>query len=331
MGRLLVTGCDGFIGRALCARAAADGRTLRCALFESMERMEVTNPEAAEILKPLDVVVVGNIGPETDWSETLRDVDAVVHLAARAHVLSETAADPFEAFREVNTHGATRLARCAVEAGVRRMVFISSIGVHGSVNTDGPFTEQSMLRPDKPYAVSKLDAEVNLRELAAQHQLELVIVRPPLVYGPHVKGNFLRLLNWSAKGVPLPLGSVQNRRTFIGRDNLVDVLLRCVDHPDAGGKTFVVGDDEVISTPDLLREIGERLGVPSRLIPVPPSLLRGVAALLGRGEDAERLVGNLVVDNALVKRTLEWTPPVSLRDGLELMCRWYCSEKENIS
>jgi nucleoside-diphosphate-sugar epimerase len=255
-------------------------------------------------------------------------VETVVHLAARAHVLAETETNPLEAFREVNTHGATALARACVSNGVRRLVFVSSIGVHGSLNAGAPFTEESALRPDKPYAVSKLEAEEGLREIAAEAALEIVILRPPLVYGPHVRGNFLRLLDWTWKRVPLPLGAVHNTRTFIGLDNLVDVLLRCVDAPEAAGQTFVLGDDETTSTAKLLRDIAHHFARPHRLFPCPPMLLRTAAGLLGRAEDAERLLGDLAVDTKHVRATLDWKPPVSLQEGLTGMCRWYRTRQE---
>lgn len=321
--RILVTGSDGFVGRALCARLGADGVPLRCGLMDPLDRTEAHEPAAIEILSRFDCVTVGEIGPDTDWTAALDNVDAVIHLAARAHIMTEATDDPLSEYRHVNTEGTECLARAAAEAGVRRLVFASSIGVHGSVSGCAPFTEASPIAPDKDYAVSKWEAECRLRDVAEQTGLETVVVRPPLVYGPWVRGNFLRLLDWTYKGLPLPLGSVRNQRTFIGLDNLVDLLIRCIRAPEAAGETFVLGDDEDVSTPELVRQLARALDRPCRLIPCPTGSMRLAARLLGRGEDAERLFGSLVVDSTKIRRTLDWTPPVPLGEGIRRMCAWY--------
>lgn len=323
MTRVLVTGADGFVGRALVPALAARGFTPRCALMDPLENIEAHERAAIDALRPYECTVVGDIGPDTDWSAALDGVDTVIHLAGRAHVLRETAADPLAEFRRVNTAATERLAAAAAQAGVQRLVFVSSIGVHGSVNREGPFTESSPILPDKPYAQSKWEAECTLRDIETHLGLEVVIVRPPLVYGPWVRGNFRRLLDWAYKGAPLPLGAIGNRRTFIAVDNLVDVFIRCAASDEAAGQTFVVGDTESTSTSELIRELCGHMNRPYRLVPVPERLLRFAAMALGRGEDASRLLGSLVVDSRNIRQALDWRPPISLDEGLARMCAWY--------
>jgi nucleoside-diphosphate-sugar epimerase len=322
MSRVLVTGSDGFIGRALVPRLKMDGHTVRCGLG----KLAGNDPAIVAALDACEQQAIGDIGPDTDWSAALRDVDTVIHLAARAHILRETAADPLAAFRRVNTAGTERLARAAVEAGVRRMVFVSSIGVHGNANHDGPMAEDSPIRPDKPYAVSKWEAECALQQIAGEYALEVVVLRPPLAYGPQVRGNFRRLLDWAHKAWPLPLGGINNRRTFIALDNLTDALALCATHENAAGNTFVVGDIESVSTPELMRMLAAQLGRPCRLVPVPESLVRLSAQILGRSDDADRLLGSLEVDSTRIRTVLGWSPRLALDEGLARMCAWYKQE-----
>lgn len=323
MPRALITGSDGFIGRALVPALAARGFEPRCALMEPLDQPGAREPAAAAVLRAFECVTVGDIGPGTDWSSALRGVDVVYHLAGRAHVLHETSTDPLSEFRRVNTAATVQLAECAANAGIGRFVFISSIGVHGSVNRDGPFTESSPIVPDKPYALSKHEAECALHALSERTGLDVAVVRPPLIYGPWVRGNFRRMLDWAYRGLPLPLGAVRNARTFIALDNLVDALIACGSHDRAAGQTFVAGDHDSLSTSELLRTIAAHLDRPSRLVPVPISLLRAAAAALGRREDAERLLGSLVVDSSHLRTTLNWQPNVSVDEGLARMCDWY--------
>ena len=329
MLRILVTGSDGFVGRALAPALAARGHAVRCALMDPLEHSNAHDPEAILALRGLDCAVVGDIGPETQWSEALDGIDTIIHLAGRAHVVRETSPDPMAEFQRVNTAATTRLAHAAADAGVRRMVFVSSIGVHGSVNRGAPFTESSPIAADKDYAVSKWEAECALRDLASSTSFEVVVVRPPLVYGPCVRGNFRRLLDWAYKGWPLPLGGIRNKRTFIALENLVDALALCAIHPDAPGHAFVVGDDASVSTPELIRKLAKHLGRPYRLVPVPEAMLRLPAQMLGRGEDAERILGSLEVDARGIRETLGWRPPVTLDTGLAVMCDWYLKCRSN--
>ena len=319
MKRVLLTGGRGFIGRALLPALLA-------------RKYHVVSAERnAHVDTPFDDPRIqhtasGNIGPQTEWARALEGVDTVIHLAGRAHVMRDTARDPLAEFRRVNVEATERLARQAVEAGVRRFIFTSSIGVHGSTTGIVPVTETSPIHPDKDYGRSKWDAECVLQRIRQETGLELVIVRPPLVYGPHVRGNFLRLLRWADKALPLPLGAIRNRRSFIGIDNLVDFLAECVENPRAVGEAFVISDGEDLSTPELIKLIARHLNRPYRMFPAPVTLLRSGLRALGRGEDADRLFASLTVDAAKARETLDWRPPAPLDRGIQRMCVWYRDE-----
>lgn len=301
---LLVTGATGFVGRSLCAEAAMRGhgvrRAVRAATVAAGDR------------------VVGDIDVRTDWHAALRGVDVVIHLAARVHVMHETDADPLAAFRAVNAAGTENLARQAVAEGVKRLVYVSSIKVNGESTAAGQaFREDDTPHPQDPYGFSKWEAEQGLHRIAAETGLEVVIVRPPLVYGLGVKGNFAQMLHVLQRGIPLPLASVHNRRSLLYLGNLVDALLLCAKHPAAVGRTYLVSDGEDVSTADLLRWLGEALGRPARLFPCPSGLLMGVAAISGRRGQAERLLGSLRIDDARIRHELGWCPPYTLQHGLQ--------------
>ncbi len=311
-----MTGAAGFVGLAVVRAAAAAGWTVRPAVRSAPREME-------DLPEP---VAVGEIGPETDWSAALVGVEAVVHLAARVHVMRETHTDPDAAFGRVNVQGTERLARAAAAAGARRLVFVSSVKVHGERTPPGrPFTESDPPSPEDAYGRSKLAAERVLRRVAGETGLEIVVVRPPLVYGPRVGGNFLRLLAWVSRGVPLPLGRVANRRSLVGLDNLADLVVRCARHPAAAGETYLVSDGEALSTPGLIRSLAHALGRPARLVNVPVGLLRLAAGAVGRGDVMARLCDSLAVDADKARRELDWRPPVSLDEGLDRVARWYRS------
>lgn len=305
-GCILVTGANGYVGRAFCAHAQGLGRPV-CATV----RQEAAPPRG-------DVIAMGSFGSDTDWRAALEGCDAVLHLAARVHVMNDTAADPLQAFCEVNTLGTLRLARQAAALGVRRFVFVSSIKVNGEATRQGqPFTASDAAAPEDPYGISKAEAEAGLRQIAADTGMEVAIVRPPLVYGPGVKANFAALIRALQRGMPLPLGAVtNNRRSLVALDNLVDLLLVCIDHPAAAHQTFLVSDGEDLSTTGLLQRLGLAMGHPARLIPVPPALLRLGATLIGKGDVAQRLLGNLQVDIGHTRHTLGWTPPIGVDEGL---------------
>ena len=264
----------------------------------------------AEFL-PLDIT------PTTSWADALRDCRSVVHLAALAHVPLGRMDDALAACRAINTVATLNLARQAAAAGVKRFLFISSIKVNGESTQAGrPFTASDAPAPQDAYGISKMEAEIGLRQVADEIGMEVVIVRPPLVYGPGVKGNFAELMRWVARGVPLPLAGIENRRSFVALDNLVDLLLRCVEHPAAANQTFLVSDGNDLSTTDLLRRLAATMGRPSRLFPLPEKLLRRAAALVGRGDAAARLCDSLQVDMAATREALSWSPPIGVDEGL---------------
>lgn len=247
----------------------------------------------------------------------------LIHAAARAHIMKDEVADPLAEYRRVNVEGTLNLACQAVAAGVKRFVFISSIGVNGNISTR-PFRVDDQPNPAEPYAQSKWEAEQGLMKLAAETSMEVVIIRPPLVYGPDAPGNFGSLVRWIEKGVPLPLGAIHNKRSLVGIDNLVDLIIHCLDHPAAANQVFLAGDGEDISTAELLRGVGRAMGKPARLIPVPAGLLQFGATLLGRKAMAQRLLGSLQVDISKTRELLDWKPPYTVEEGLRR-----CFERSN--
>lgn len=301
--RFIVTGANGFVGRAVFA-----------ALRERIGASAIgtTRREAGP-----DHLPVGDLGPATDWRAALNGGDVVIHTAARVHMMKETSPTAHEEYVRSNVEGTLALARQAVESGVRRFVFVSSIKVNGEGTTPGQsYSATDVPDPHGDYAQSKAMAEERLRDLAAQTGLELVIIRPPLVYGPGVGANFAAMMRWVARGIPLPLGQVDNRRSMVAIDNLVDLIVTSAIHPLAPGHVFLVSDGQDLSTSDLLRRLGNALERPARLLPVPPALLLLGASLLGRGAVARRLLGSLQVDIEPTRRILQWTPPVSVDEGL---------------
>ena len=300
--RVVVTGSNGFVGRALCAGLAARGFVVCC----------VTRSRCG-LHGGTEDFVVGNMDGSTGWEEALTGCKVVVHLAARVHVMADAADDPPDEFRRVNVHGTLNLARQAAASGVRRFVFVSSIKVNGEATQLGsPFTADDEPAPLDAYGVSKMEAEQRLRELATETRMEVVIVRPPLVYGPGVKATFASMMRWLKRGVPLPLGAIHNQRSLVALDNLVDLIITCLTHPAAANQTFLVSDGEDLSTTQLLRRMGVALGKPARLIPVPVSILKLGAALVGKPELAQRLCGSLQVDMSKTRELLGWTPPLSV-------------------
>jgi nucleoside-diphosphate-sugar epimerase len=302
----LITGASGFVGRALVSRLAADGRLVRTALRES----------GGSFPPNVEAVVVGDIGGATDWIAAVAGVDAVVHLAARVHVTGADARTDEELFRAVNVEGAAKLARAAREACVRRFVLASSTTVYGERSTAEPFTESSPLAPSTPYARSKLEGEQAVADALGGSGTELVVLRPPLVYGPGAKGNFARLVGLVERGVPLPLASVRNRRSVVFVGNLVDAFIRALDHPAAAGRTYNVSDLRDVSTPELIAAIAAGLGRRPRLAPCPVRLLRIAAALGGRGDELSRLVDSMAVDASRLRDELDWKPPFRLEEGI---------------
>lgn len=316
--RILITGATGFIGRALCERLLAGAKAVRAAVWR--EEPAVSLPPGVES------VPVDSIGPDTAWAEALKSVDTVIHLAARVHVMDETAADPLGEYRRVNVAGTERLARECASAGVKRLVMLSSVKVLGE-ETDSPYTENSVPAPLDPYGVSKLEAEEVLKRISAETGLEIVVIRPPLVYGPGVKANFYRLLRLVEAGFPMPLASVRNARSLVYLGNLVDAIALCADRAEAAGQTFLVSDGGALSTTDLVRGIALALGRPARLFPFPPSLMRLAGRLAGRGAAVDRLLGSLAVDSSRINRVLGWRPPFTVEQGLKETARWYLGRR----
>ena len=304
---MLVTGANGFVGSALCARLRKDGAPVRGAVRSSNARPGGT-----------EGVTIDGLASDTDWSEALKNVEQVVHLAARVHVMNDKSSEPLAEFRRVNVEGTAALARQAAAAGVRRFVFLSSVKVIGEFTEAGqPFTADDAPAPEDPYGVSKHEAEQLLRQIADETGMEVVIIRPPLVYGPGVKANFESMIRWLARGVPLPLAAVtQNRRSLVALDNLMDLIVTCLNHPAAANQTFLVSDGEDLSTAQLLKRMSAAMGKPARLFDVPPGLLKLGATLLNKPGIYQRLCGSLQLDIAKTRQLLDWTPPVSVDEGL---------------
>jgi nucleoside-diphosphate-sugar epimerase len=308
--KALVTGGTGFVGNALCAHLTGRGFFVRSA------------GRSKPVGERSDAVVVGDIGADTDWSTALEGVDQVVHLAARVHIDSDSSRDPLAEYRRVNVEGTRRLASMAAERGVRRFVFLSSAKVNGEV-TRTPCTEADPPRPEGAYAVSKWEAEQALTQLASESGMEWVILRPPLVYGPGVRANFLKLMRAVAAGIPLPFASIDNRRSLLYLGNLVDAIRTCLAHPRARDRTFLVSDGDDLSTPGLTRRLAQALGMPARLLPMPVALLSLAGAMTGKGAAVDRLVGSLQLDTSAIRETLGWTPPFGVDQGLQETARWF--------
>lgn len=383
--KILVTGPDGFVGSAVCAKLIADGLDVRGAQWRSArgQKSEVggQSPEGGSQWsedgdlqtansKPQtepQMVPIGNICGSTDWSSALVGVDAVVHLAARVHIMDDTSADPLAAFREVNVEGTRRLAECAAKAGVKRFVFISSIKVNGeatelpvngepgivngkatkspvnreSLSGDGDSSEHSTINhepvtinpaafsekdapsPEDPYGQSKYEAEVALRKIEAETEMEVVILRPPLLYGPGVKANFLKLIQLVYKGIPLPLGGIKNKRSLLSLTNFADLISKCVTDKQAAGQMFLVSDGDDVSSGELVERIAKALGKSPRLLPVPEGLMNLAGKLTGKSAQVQRLCSSLQIDASKVRKTLDWTPPVTMEQELARVAEWY--------
>lgn len=303
----LVTGANGFVGQGLCREMLRRGLPVKAHVRHSavaMPGVSTTRLEGAGLTSQ-------------EWVDAAKGCEAVVHLAARAHVLNESSADPLAEFRLVNVEMTRACAEAAAQVGVKRFVYVSTIGVHGNATTSRPFRTSDELTPHSPYAVSKQEAESAVFAIGKATGMEVTVVRPPLIYGPHVPGNFNSMMRWIQRGVPLPLGSVTgNRRSLVALDNLVDLLITCTRHPAAANEIFLVSDGEDLSTTSLLRRLGQAMEKPVRLIGVPPALLQLGATLLGKTGMAQQLLGSLTVDIEHTRATLGWKPPIGVDAGL---------------
>jgi nucleoside-diphosphate-sugar epimerase len=299
--KVLVSGANGFVGRALCSHLSSNGNTV-----------------APLVRRPCGIEGEHIVSEEFSWTQALKSCYSVVHLAGRVHVLQDRERDSLRAFRAANVDTTLELANRAFDAGVRRFVFVSTAKVNGEETIlEGSFRPDDVPALKDPYAISKWEAEQALRKIASETGMEVVIIRPPLVYGPGVKANFQLMMRWLARGVPLPLAAaIENRRSLVALDNLVDLIVTCLNHPAAANQTFMVSDGEDLSTADLLRRMGEAQGTPARLFYMPLTALKLGATLIGKKIIYQRLCGSLQVDIDKTRRLLNWTPPVSVDEGL---------------
>jgi nucleoside-diphosphate-sugar epimerase len=315
--RVLITGATGFVGRRLCESLSHQGYKVRAAL-----RTDQNRPDYAA-----EHVVVGEIGGLTDWAAALEAVDCVVHCAARAHVAGDLSSES-NRYMESNARGTERLAAACAQTGIRRFVYLSTVKVNGEGTLGRPFSRADAPKPADAYAVSKWVGETRLAEIAAASSMEIAVVRSPLVYGPNVRANFLRLLRWVHSRVPLPFGCIENSRSLVSVWNLCDLIARLIRDSIPKSTVFMVADGEDLSTPELIRRIGTAMRRRARLLPVPVAVLRALAAIGGRQSEFERLCGSLTVDISSTCSELGWTPPLSVDEGLARTVHWYLSEGE---
>lgn len=318
---ILITGGSGFLGRAIVQRLA---------LMEAFDLILPLRVLRKDLIHGVKEIKISDMDGQSNWKEILGGVDVVVHAAARVHVMHEQAPDALAAFRKVNVEGTLNLARQAADAGVKRFIFISSIKVNGEGTLAGePYTADDIPAPSDPYGISKLEAEQGLKALTTVTGMELVIIRPVLVYGPGVKANFLNMMRWLYKGIPLPFGAVRNRRSLIFLDNLVDFIVICLDHPAAANQIFLASDGEDVSTSELLRKLARCLGKSAHMVALPVWFMTVVATMLGKQAFAKRLFGSLQVDLSKNQQLLGWTPPVSLDHGLSLTAQHFLDSRKS--
>ncbi|HSW61834.1 MAG TPA: NAD-dependent epimerase/dehydratase family protein [Dissulfurispiraceae bacterium] len=312
---VFLSGATGFVGRALCTRLAADGIRVRAALRTSQNDL------------PAEQVIVPSVGPKADWTEGLVSVETVVHLAAHVHVMKSGAEDE-RLFHEINIEGTRHLAESAAATGVKRFIFLSTVKVHGERTHGTPFTEEMPLAPEDAYSRSKAEAESVLKRIGQASGMEIVIIRPPLVYGPGVKANFLQLLKFVHRGVPLPLGALHNARSLVYLDNLVDAVVTCIQHHSAANETFLVSDGKDLSTADLVRLTAKAMDVQVFLPPIPTKLLRLGGKLLGKGDMVGRIMDSLQIDSSFVQKKLGWRPPHTIEEGLQKTVQWFLEQQK---
>lgn len=316
---IVLTGMSGFVGQALLPRL--------------LQKKYNTRAAVRSLKKALDGQVsqcsINNICKNQNWKNIVIDADIVIHCAARVHIMDDSSSNPLEKFREVNTYGTLNLAQQAADAGVKRFIFISSIKVNGESTKIGvPFKPDDNFIPTDPYGLSKYEAEIGLHNIAKETGMEVVIIRPPLVYGPSVKANFAAMIKWLNKGVPLPLGGIkENKRSLVSLDNLVDLIITCIDHPNAANQTFLVSDDEDLSTATMLKELSVALGKSGKMLSLPVKLFEVIGKVTGRSAIMERLCGSLQVDISKTKQLLDWHPPVTVKEGFARTAEYYLSNK----
>ena len=311
----LVTGANGFVGYALTRTLSAKNNVVAALRSFNTDESLITQLLIKDINAPLD------------WFIAISKIDVVIHLAARVHVIDELSSDPLYDFLEVNLYGTLNLAKYAAKSGVKRFVYISSVKVNGEYTEHKPFDEDDSANPHDAYAVSKWRAEQALRQLSKEIQMEIVIIRPPLVYGSGVKANFLRLLKLVNKSIPMPLACIRNQRSMIYVGNLVDAIITCATHPKAANQTYLVSDGESVSTPQLIRNIAQASGKRVLLLPFPISMMKFLAKLFGKSAAVDRLTQSLVIDSSKIRRELDWTPPFTMTQGLKATADWYKNQK----
>jgi len=315
---ILVTGANGFVGRHLCADLHRQGYQVRPAVRDFTRVADL----------PGRSISVGALSAETDWSSAVTGVDVVVHLAATGvYVMNESAAHSPAAFRSVNVTATEALAKTAARHGVKRLIYVSSIKVNGEMTGDTPLRPDDAPQPQDRYGVSKWEAEQALWRVAEESGLEVTVLRPPLIYGPRVYGNFLRLMKLVERGLPVPLGAVENRRSMIYNGNLASALTACATRTGAAGRTYLVSDDEDLSTPHLIAQLAGLMGKSARLWRVPPKLLKAAGALTGKAAEVDRLIGSLRVDSSRIRDELDWSPPFTVIQGLAETARWFCGAR----
>lgn len=312
--RILVTGANGFVGQALCRILLEKQFFVRAAL---RTQQQIKNFEKKYALPNLECIEIGDLTPHTDWLRALDNIQAVVHLAGLVHVPHKSSVEIIEKYQKINVRSLERLAHLALQSNVQYFIYMSTALVNGSATFGAPFSESDIPNPLTPYAKSKLDAENILHKIGQNTDLRTVILRPPLVYGKGVKANFKSLVDLVQSGLPIPLANVDNRRSFIYLENLVDAIITCMTHELSSGQTYLVSDAEPISTPQLIKEIAQALHKPARLFAVPPSFLRFLGRISGKTAMIERLLGSLVVDATKIQQELGWTPPYTLSQALQ--------------
>jgi len=327
--KVLVTGATGFIGRSIVDSLLK----MSVSVITMVRRYSDDLPHVVEQLVVDDLGTLISLGRPSDLSQdemkqVLKNVDVVIHTAARVHMMDDDVADPLAKFRWVNTTGTIGLARLAAEAEVKRFIFLSSIKVNGEITSLGkPFKSDDCYVPDDPYGLSKLEAEQGLLEIAKQTKMDVVIIRPPLVYGPGVQANFNLLMKLVDNGVPMPLGAINNQRSFVALDNLVSFIIHCIDHPKAANEIFLISDGEDVSTTELLRKLAKVFGQKALLLPVPIDWMRFVAKLIGKGDVTSRLFGSLQVDSSKAKELLGWKEVITMDEQLKKTVDAYLNEK----